>query len=155
MPAQGAEAAGARLPLLLAVIAAGGVAGSLARYGLSLAVPWSGTGFPWATFMINVGGSALMGVLMPLIAEDGRRAHALVRPFAGVGVLGGFTTFSAYAGEFHTLMEHGRPGTALLYAGATVVCCVAGVLLAATATRAWTARRARRVRAAQDGRRGR
>ncbi|GLF96524.1 fluoride efflux transporter FluC [Streptomyces yaizuensis] len=140
VPAQRAETAGARLPLLLAVIAAGGVAGALARYGLFLAWPWSGRGFPWTTFVINACGSALMGVLMQLIAADGRAAHPLVRPFAGVGVLGGFTTFSAYAGDIHVLLERREHAVALLYAAGTVLCCVTAVWLAAAATRAVLAR---------------
>ncbi|WP_261988702.1 fluoride efflux transporter FluC, partial [Streptomyces sp. wa22] len=53
--------------------------------------------FPWAVFAVNVTGCALIGVLMVLLAERGTVTHPLVRPFLGVGVLGGFTTFSTYA----------------------------------------------------------
>ncbi|ANW21922.1 fluoride efflux transporter FluC [Streptomyces clavuligerus] len=158
VPEQRAEMAGARRLPLLAVIAAGGVIGALARYALSVAWPWSGEGFPWTTLTINVSGSALMGVLMPLVTADAtdtadaagdggapvrRAAHPLVRPFAGVGVLGGFTTFSAYAGDFHTLVGRGATGQALLYAAGSVVLCVAAVWLTARATRAAMVRRAR------------
>ncbi|WP_447006285.1 fluoride efflux transporter FluC [Saccharothrix isguenensis] len=75
-------------PAVPAVIALGGGLGGLARYGLSAAVPG-----PWGLLLVNVLGSALIGVLMVLAP----RLHPLARPFLGVGVLGGFTTFSAYA----------------------------------------------------------
>src|SRR6201992_4401295 len=77
----------------LAVISAGGALGALARYGLATAWPHPATGFPWATWTINVSGSFLIGVLMVLIERRfaGRR---LIRPFFGVGILGGYTTFS-------------------------------------------------------------
>jgi uncharacterized protein len=68
---------------VLAVVSAGGVAGSLARYGIQTALPHPPGGFPWATFGINVSGSLLIGVLMTLIAEVGRgrpgRVHHLLR----------------------------------------------------------------------------
>ncbi|ONI87410.1 hypothetical protein ALI22I_23090 [Saccharothrix sp. ALI-22-I] len=73
---------------VLGVIALGGGLGGLARYGLSTVV----TG-PWGLLLINVLGCALIGVLMVLVP----RLHPLARPFFGVGILGGFTTFSAYA----------------------------------------------------------
>ncbi|MFF0450027.1 fluoride efflux transporter FluC [Streptomyces sp. NPDC004609] len=133
VPAQRAEVSGARRWAVLAAISAGGVVGALARYALSRA--WPAQDFPWVTLVINGVGSALIGVLMVLIGEGGRSAHPLVRPFAGVGVLGGFTTFSAYALDFRELLESGRPGAALGYAVGTVVCCVGAVWLAAALTR--------------------
>ncbi len=90
VPAQRRELAGASLGILLA-ISVGGVLGALARYGLGVAFPHGAAGFPWATFAVNVTGCGLTGVLMVCIDQLG--AHRLVRPFLGVGVLGGFTTF--------------------------------------------------------------
>ncbi|WP_433269926.1 fluoride efflux transporter FluC [Actinosynnema sp. CS-041913] len=72
-------------PVLLAIALGGGL-GGLARYA------FAGLGLP-GTVAVNVLGSALIGVLMVLVP----RLHPLARPFLGVGVLGGFTTFSAYA----------------------------------------------------------
>jgi len=69
---------------VLGVIAAGGAAGALARYGLAL--PHRPDGWPWATFITNLSGCLLIGVLMALI--DQLRPHRLVRPFIGIGVLG-------------------------------------------------------------------
>lgn len=101
-------------PGLLAAIAAGGALGSLGRYAVGLALPHSADGFPWATFLVNVTGSAAMGVLVVwVLAMD--RPHPWLRPFLGVGLLGGWTTFSAYAVEARDLLATGQPGLALTY----------------------------------------
>jgi CrcB-like protein, Camphor Resistance (CrcB) len=70
------------------VIAVGGMAGAAARHALELLWPTSTGGFPWATFATNVAGCLLIGILMVHVVETGR-PHPLVRPFLGVGVLGG------------------------------------------------------------------
>jgi CrcB protein len=104
----------------LAVIAAGGVLGSLARFGLSLALVDAGRGgWPMATFLANVVGCLLIGIIAssPLV---GRGPHWL-RPFAITGVLGGFTTFSAFALETGVLLDSGRVLLALSYAAGTMV----------------------------------
>ncbi|MFI8101711.1 fluoride efflux transporter CrcB [Streptomyces sp. NPDC086023] len=131
VPAHRAERPG---PVLTAV-AAGGALGALARYAVGLAWPAAPEAFPWGTFGVNVLGCALIGVLMVLVGEGGRRAHPLVRPFLGVGVLGGFTTFSTYAVEFSRLLDAGEAGTALAYAGATLGGALGAVWLAASVTR--------------------
>ncbi|NES27282.1 fluoride efflux transporter CrcB [Micromonospora terminaliae] len=109
---------------VLGVIAAGGVLGALARAGLQATFPHPPTGFPWATFGINVAGCLLIGALMAVLTA--RPAGPLVRPFLGVGVLGGFTTFSTYAVDAQRAVAAGSPGTALAYLAATL----AGALLA-------------------------
>jgi len=114
---------------VLGAISAGGVAGALARYGIS---EWSGT--VWATFAINAVGCLLIGVLMVVITEV-RDAHPLARPFLGVGVLGGFTTFSTYAVDIQRILEGGDPGTALLYLAATPVCALVAVYAGVRSTR--------------------
>ncbi|MFD4131808.1 CrcB family protein [Streptomyces goshikiensis] len=132
VPAQRAEPQGR----VLAAVAAGGALGASARYGVALLWPAAPGAFPWATFWINVSGSALIGVLMVLISEGGRSApHPLVRPFVGVGVLGGFTTFSTYAVDFSRLLDEGETGTALAYAGFTVAGALSAVWAAASVTR--------------------
>lgn len=121
---------------VLAAVAAGGAVGASARYGLSLMWPAGPGAFPWATFWTNVTGCVLIGVLMVLIGEGGRKApHPLVRPFAGVGVLGGFTTFSTYAVECSRLLDEGEAGAALGYAGLTVAAALGAVWAAASVTR--------------------
>ncbi|GAA4092593.1 fluoride efflux transporter FluC [Nocardioides kongjuensis] len=124
----------------LAAIALGGVIGAAARHGLELAWPTPAGGFPWATFVTNAVGSLLLGALMVVVQET-RAAHPLLRPFAGVGVLGGFTTFSTYAVQVRDLLAGAdpHPGLALAYLlGSTataLVAVVAGLGLARLAVR--------------------
>jgi CrcB protein len=124
---------------VLGVISAGGAIGALARYGIGYAFPAAPTGFPWATFVVNVSGCLLIGVLMVLVTEvwTGR---PLVRPFLGVGVLGGFTTFSTYAVDIQRLVNGGAAVTALGYLSATVAAALAAVYLGVTLTRLATGR---------------
>ncbi|MEV7439902.1 CrcB family protein [Streptomyces sp. NPDC091204] len=141
VPAQRAEPQGR----VLAAVAAGGALGAAARYGVALLWPAGPGAFPWATLWINTSGCALIGVLMVLISEGGRTApHPLLRPFAGAGVLGGFTTFSTYAADFSRLLDEGEAGTALAYAGLTVVAALGAVWTAAAVTRLAVGDRGRR-----------
>ncbi|MCU1683223.1 MAG: CrcB-like protein [Amycolatopsis sp.] len=123
---------------VLVVIAIGGGLGALARYGLAQALPTRPGLFPWGTFVTNVLGCFLIGVLMVLIAEVWS-AHPLARPFFGVGILGGFTTFSTYAVETRGLLQPGTVGLAFVYLAGTLICAMlavlAGVWLTRTATR--------------------
>jgi CrcB protein len=110
--------------LVLGAIAIGGALGALARYRLSVAWPHHPGQFPWSTFVVNVSGCLLIGVLMVLIGSIWAGAR-LVRPFLGVGVLGGYTTFSTYVVDIQTAVRAGRPGIALVYLAATLVTAVA------------------------------
>ncbi|MFS1301296.1 CrcB family protein [Streptosporangium longisporum] len=121
----GPESGPGRVPwATLGVIAAGGAAGALARHGLVLAFPHPPDGPPWATFAINVSGCLLIGLLMVFVTET-RGVHPLVRPFLGVGVLGGFTTFSAYVIDIGRLVAAGAPQVALGYLFGTVTAALA------------------------------
>lgn len=113
------------LPVALVAASAGGVVGSVARYGLTAWLPVSG-GFPWTVFWINVVGSALLASLPALAAV--RRA-AWVSVFLGTGVLGGFTTMSAASVETVTLLDRGQDLLALSYAGGTLVAALVAVAL--------------------------
>jgi fluoride exporter len=128
---------------VVAVVSVGGALGALARYGLTVAWPHRPTGFPWATFVTNVSGCLLIGVLMVLITEVWV-AHRLLRPFLGVGVLGGYTTFSTYTVDIQQLVAAGAARTALVYLAATLVAALAAVYTGVTATRLATRRRYRR-----------
>ncbi|MEO3804624.1 CrcB family protein [Nonomuraea sp. B1E8] len=130
VPAQRAEVSGH----VLAVIAAGGALGALARHGVQTAMPAGPADFPWATFWINVSGCLLIGVLMVVITEV-RRAHRLVRPFLGVGVLGGYTTFSTYADGVRQTVEAGAPVTGLAYLAGTLLAALAAVVAGMWLTR--------------------
>ncbi|MFJ1751102.1 fluoride efflux transporter FluC [Streptomyces sp. NPDC088116] len=135
VPAQRAETAGAHKWVVLAVIAAGGAAGSSARYGASLLWPTAEGAFPWTTLGVNALGCLLIGVLMVLVSGAEPPVHPLVRPFLGVGVLGGFTTFSTYALDISELLRRGETGTALGYLAGTAVGALGAVWAAATVTR--------------------
>lgn len=118
---------------MLAAISAGGALGALTRYGISVAFPFHPGGFPWSTFTINVSGCLLIGVLMVLVTRRFADVR-LLRPFTGVGILGGFTTFSTYALDIRTTIAAGRPGIALLYLAGTLVAAVAAVWIGMAAT---------------------
>ncbi|RPF28034.1 FluC/FEX family fluoride channel [Georgenia muralis] len=130
------------------VIAAGGAAGAVGRYGIALWQPHGPGSFPWATFWTNVTGCLVIGVLMVLLTELGGRPHRLIRPFVGVGILGGFTTFSTYAVDVHELLGAGAPSTALVYMFATVAAALVAVEIGMAITR-W-ATRARPDREGQE-----
>lgn len=139
---------------VLGAIAAGGVLGALARAGVQAALPHTPTGFPWSTFAVNVTGCLLIGALMAVLGR--RRVGPLIRPFLGVGVLGGFTTFSAYVVDVHQALAAGATGIAVGYLAATLV----GGLLAvvagdALATRLLDRRAGRGGRPPGSGRRRR
>lgn len=131
---------GARLRVL-AVISIGGALGALARYGVALALPTPPGGFPWSTFIINVTGCALIGVLMVLVT-DVFTGRPLLRPFIGVGVLGGYTTFSTYANEIRALLRPGSLPIAFAYLAGTLVCALLAVLVGMVAARALLVRSA-------------
>jgi fluoride exporter len=133
VPAQRREFSGAH-PRVLGVIAVGGALGALGRYGIGLLVPTRPGGFPWATFAINVTGCLLIGVLMVLITEV-VTDRPLLRPFIGVGILGGFTTFSTYATEVRGLLRPGTLPVAFGYAAGTLVAALLAVLAGVVATR--------------------
>jgi CrcB protein len=111
---------------VLAVIATGGSLGALARYGLAEAMPQQGSGFPTGTFLTNVAGCLAIGLLMAYILEVGKPSR-YTRPFFGTGVLGGFTTFSAYAVETRDLLAQSAYLTAVAYVAGTVVACLLAV----------------------------
>jgi fluoride exporter len=108
----------ARLGPLIAV-ALGGALGSPARYAIGRVLPPSAGGFPWATFLINVVGSFALGALVTSIAEQWPPSR-FVRPFAAIGFLGAFTTFSTYMVESDLLVKDGRAGIALVYVAASL-----------------------------------
>jgi CrcB protein len=117
-------------------VAVGGALGAVGRYGLSVAVAHPTRGFPWSTFVTNVTGCLLIGMLMAYITEPSRFAPRLVRPFLGVGVLGGFTTFSTYTVETQQMLAAGVPLSALSYLLGTLVLALVAVQVGFTSTRA-------------------
>jgi fluoride exporter len=113
---------------LLAAVALGGAVGALTRWGLTELVPDDG-GFPWTTFAINVAGSFLLAML-PALAWV--RHRPLVAVGLGPGLLGGFTTLSAYAEQGRVLFADGHPVEAWSYLAGTLIVCVVAVQIAVT-----------------------
>lgn len=99
---------------ILLVIGVGGALGSAARYGVAQLVPHRAGQLPWATVSVNVLGCLLIGMLMVFVM-DVWPPQRYVRPFLGVGVLGGFTTFSTYTVDTWQLAKAGVPWNAVLY----------------------------------------
>jgi fluoride exporter len=135
-------------PDVLAVIAVGGVIGAEARYGAGLLLPHAADAFPWSTLLVNTLGCLLIGALMVVLTET-TAPHRLARPFLGVGVLGGFTTFSTYAVDVQRLLLADRPASAVSYLVGTVAAALVAVWLGATATRGLL-RRGRPVRLSRE-----
>lgn len=130
---QGRDAVTSRRDILL-VIAVGGVLGSLCRWGVGLAVPRPPKGFPWATFTVNVSGCVLIGILMVFVLEVWPPSR-YVRPFLGIGFLGGYTTFSTYMLETRALLTEGQRVTAAIYLFGSLAAGLAAVWGAAVAAR--------------------
>lgn len=110
---------------ILLVIAAGGALGSGGRHLISTALPHAPDEVPWSTVTVNVVGSYLLGLLMVFVI-DVWPPQRYVRPFLGVGILGGFTTFSTYTMDGWALMSSGR----YLAGGLYLVGSMAGALVA-------------------------
>lgn len=103
----------------LVQVALGGALGASARYLVNVAsMRLFGAGFPVGTMTVNILGSFLMGVLVVVLAMKGGNRFA---PFLMTGILGGFTTFSAFSLDAVTLYERGQVGLAAVYVGGSVV----------------------------------
>lgn len=106
-------------------VALGGAIGASLRFAGAVAiVRATGGGFPVAILSINVLGSCLMGAF---VVWSQQRGVTHLNPFVMTGILGGFTTFSAFSLEAFTLFERGHMGQAALYVGLSVVLSLAGL----------------------------
>ncbi|MBL4918360.1 fluoride efflux transporter CrcB [Szabonella alba] len=109
----------------LSQVALGGAIGSMLRHLANIgAARLFGHGFPFGILLINAFGSFLMGVMVVVLAKFGGTRHA---PFLMSGILGGFTTFSAFSLDAATLWERGQAGLALGYVAATVCLSLGGI----------------------------
>lgn len=112
----------------LLLIAAGGAIGSVGRHGFNqLAAKLMGTDFPWGTMGVNIIGSLLIGLIVGLLAFATEWSQD-VRAFAVVGILGGFTTFSAFSLDAILLWERGTLMPMLVYVCASVILSLAATL---------------------------
>ena len=104
----------------LFIVMLGGAIGAGFRYHIStVALRFMGPAFPWGTWIINLLGGFLMGVLAAVLARSSEGGEQL-RLFLGVGVLGGFTTFSAFSLETFNMLQRGEPLMAAAYAVSSV-----------------------------------
>ena len=110
------------------LVGTGGALGAVARYGVGLWVK-TASGFPWATLSVNVGGALLMGLVMGWLGRPAGAGEP-VRLFVAVGLLGGFTTFSAFSFELVTLLEKRELMAAAGYLSGSVLGGVAAFLVA-------------------------
>ncbi len=113
------------------IVAAGGGLGAVARYGVGV---WAQRLFPtsqwpWATLTVNVVGGLLMGLLAGWLALRGGVQGESLRLFAAVGVLGGFTTFSAFSLEAALMIERRQLAMAGVYVSASVVLSIAALFI--------------------------
>ena len=103
-----------------------GIGGAL-RHGVNhLSLAWLGPGFPWGTLFVNLAGGLLIGAVAGLLAEKITGSYEL-RLFLTVGLLGGFTTFSAFSLEVALMWQRGEYGAALAYSLASVIVSVGAV----------------------------
>jgi CrcB protein len=110
----------------LVLVALGGAIGASLRHLVNLgSLRLVGANYPWGTMAINVAGSLAMGIFIELLARRFNASNEL-RLFIATGILGGFTTFSAFSLDFAVLWERGAAVPALAYAIASV----AGSILA-------------------------
>ena len=107
-------------------VALGGAIGASGRYLTGVAaLRLMGTGFPWGTLAVNVIGSFVMGVVVVALGHLSANRFA---PLLMTGVLGGYTTFSAFSLDAMTIWERGQQGLAMVYVGASVVLSLAAIL---------------------------
>jgi fluoride exporter len=118
---------------VLVAIGTGGTLGALVRYAILRGWPVASGEFPWSTLVINVSGSLLLGVVVTLVVERWPPTR-YVRPFVGIGVCGGYTTWSTFMTEAALLVDDHRPGLAVSYValslGAGLAATYAGIALA-------------------------
>lgn len=117
------------MPYLLVFLGAG--LGGALRHGVNLGCArFCGVDFPWGTLVINVLGSGVMGLIAGWFAfKAGEGWSQSARLFLTTGVLGGFTTFSAFSLDAILIWERGELGSALLYIGGSVVLSLAALVL--------------------------
>jgi CrcB protein len=114
----------------LGAIFLGGALGALLRAGLAEAFPVSAAGWPWATFLVNVTGAALLGYWYTALPHTSYR-----RPLLTTGFCGALTTFSTVQLELLEMIDAGRIGLACLYLGTSLVAGLVGVQAATVAAR--------------------
>lgn len=110
-------------------IALGGAIGAVLRHGLNIGIAKvAGSDFPWHTMLINISGSFVMGLLVTLMALRWNVSNE-IRAFLTTGILGGYTTFSAFSLDFALLVERKAYGLASAYVLGSVVVSLVAIFL--------------------------
>ena len=105
----------------------GGGLGAMLRHAINVAMPrFLGNGFPWSTLLINISGSLVMGLVAGWFAFRGDASQGW-RLFLTTGILGGYTTFSAFSLDAALLYERGEIGLAAVYVAGSVALSIAGL----------------------------
>jgi CrcB protein len=117
------------------LVAAGGATGAVARYLLGTQAMRLGSAWPYGTFAANILGGFLMGMLVGYLAFRGGADQERLRLLLGVGVLGGFTTFSAYSLELTLMLERKAYGQAVAYGMTSVLLSIAALAFGAMVAR--------------------
>lgn len=126
------------MPVLLQ-IALGGALGAVLRYGaVGLAARLLGASFPWGTLAVNVAGSFAMGLAFVLATSRPELGLQRLAPFLMPGLLGGFTTFSAFSLEAVQLIQGERGAAAAAYVAASVGLSLAALFAGLAAGRGWS-----------------
>lgn len=110
------------------IVALGGAVGAVCRYLITLLPMNPESGFPVKTFLINIAGSFLIGIVAALAAKNALDSRVVL--FLKVGICGGFTTFSSFALETEGLVRGGSTGIAVLYVLLSVILGILAVMLA-------------------------
>ena len=122
---------------LLAILAGGGI-GSVFRYLVTIAVTQRfGPGFPWATFIINVSGSFIIGIVFEISQTRSIGMPSLLRLFLMTGILGGYTTFSTFSLDAALLTSERAIVLAALYAAGSVILGLIAVFCGVFFVRSW------------------
>lgn len=112
---------------LFMLAVAGGALGSGARYLVNVgAARFLGVAFPWATLIVNIAGSFAMGLLVEYVILR-HNGSAELRTFLATGILGGFTTFSAFSLDVATLADRGDLALAAIYIAVSVAISIAAL----------------------------
>jgi fluoride exporter len=125
------------------IVAAGGAVGSVLRYQVGRAVTslaGPANAFPWGTLAVNIAGSLAMGALVGWLARGTINPQSAepLRLLVGVGLLGGFTTFSAFSSELVTMLHRGQAGLAIGYAAASLIAGMAAIIIGLVAAQSAT-----------------
>lgn len=110
------------------IVGLGGALGAVCRYLITLLPMNPENGFPVKTFLINIAGSFLIGIVAALAAKNSLDSRLVL--FLKVGICGGFTTFSSFALETEGLIQKGSNGIAFLYAALSIILGILAVMAA-------------------------